>query len=119
MSFRSQSRWGLLRPSGPIRWLLLFWLAVGAVVWLGVFDYVNTRGHKEYLYRSAELRLGIQPPPGKSADMREVLAVEGRIAAIQATAWAVFVTGAGWLTIFLMTRMTSKSSIADHQSSIP
>lgn len=84
------------------RAMLLMWVAVGAIVWLGVFDYVNTRGHKEYLYRSAELRLGIQPPPGKSADLREVMAVEGRHAKIQATAWAAFIIAAGWTTVWVM-----------------
>jgi len=89
------------------RRLRLLWLGIGAVVWLGVYDYISTRGHKEYLYRSAELRLGIQPPPGKSADMREVLRQEGRVALIQATAWAVFVAGAGLLTVSLLTRNES------------
>jgi hypothetical protein len=82
--------------------MLLLWLVVGAVVWLGVFDYVNTRGHKEYLYRNAELRLGIQPPPGKSADLREVMAVEGRHARVQATAWAAFIMAAGFTTVWVL-----------------
>ena len=86
------------------RALMAGWVVVGAIVWLGVFDYVNTRGHKEYLYRSAELRLGIQPPPGKSADLREVMAVEGRHARIQATGWAVFIIAAGWTTVWIMKR---------------
>lgn len=86
------------------RWLLVLWLGVGAVVWLGVYDYVNTRGHKEYLYRNAELRLGIQPPPGKSADLREVMALEGRDAAIQASCWAAFVIAAGWTTVLVMNK---------------
>jgi hypothetical protein len=97
-----------LRPgdlSRRARWLMVMWLGVGAVVWLGVFDYVNTRGHKEYLYRNAELRLGIQPPPGKSADLREVMAAEGRIARIQATLWAAFIITAGWGTVLLLTRV--------------
>lgn len=87
-----------------VRALLAAWVIVGGIVWLGVFDYVNTRGHKEYLYRSAELRLGIQPPPGKSADLREVLAVEGRHAKVQATGWALFIIAAGWTTVGLMRR---------------
>lgn len=87
------------------RALLLMWAVVGAIVWLGVYDYISTRGHKEYLYRSAELRLGIQPPPGKSADLREVMAVEGRHARIQATGWAVFIVAAGWTTVFVLTRI--------------
>jgi hypothetical protein len=85
-----------------VRLLLLLWLGIGAIVWLGVFDYVNTRGHKEYLYRNAELRLGIQPPPGKSADLREVMAIEGRQAVIQASLWAVLITGAGFTTIWVL-----------------
>ena len=87
-----------------VRALMAAWLIVGAIVWLGVFDYVNTRGHKEYLYRIGELRLRIQPPPGKGADLREVLAVEGRYARIQATAWAVFIIAAGWSTVWVMKR---------------
>ncbi len=86
----------------PPRALVLMWAVIGAIVWLGVYDYVSTRGHKEYLYRSAELRLGIPPPPGKSADLREVLAVEGRHARIQATGWAVFVIAAGWTTVWVL-----------------
>ena len=84
------------------RWMLVLWLVIGAAVWLGVYDYVNTRGHKEYLYRSAELRLGIQPPPGKSADLREVMAVEGRHAKVQATAWAAFIIAAGFTTVWVL-----------------
>jgi hypothetical protein len=87
-----------------VRALLAAWVIVGSIVWLGVFDYVNTRGHKEYLYRNAELRLGMQPPPGKSADLREVLAVEGRHAKVQATGWALFIIAAGWTTVGLMKR---------------
>lgn len=87
-----------------VRALMAGWVVVGAIVWLGVFDYVNTRGHKEYLYRNAELRLGIQPPPGKSADLREVMAVEGRHAKIQATGWALFIIAAGWTTVGLLKR---------------
>ena len=84
------------------RWMFVLWLVAGAAVWLGVYDYVNTRGHKEYLYRSAELRLGIQPPPGKSADLREVIAVEGRHARIQASAWAAVIIAAGWTTVWVL-----------------
>lgn len=87
-----------------VRALLAAWLVIGGIVWLGVFDYVNTRGHKEYLYRAAELRLGIQPPEGKSADLREVLATEGRHAKVQATGWAIFIIAAGWGTVGMMRR---------------
>ena len=86
------------------RLLVVLWLIVGGIVWLGVHDYVQTRGHKEYLYRSAEARLGIEPPPGKSADLREVLAVEGRHAWVQATDWALFLVACGWGTVAIMRR---------------
>jgi hypothetical protein len=102
MTLRLRSGQALGRRATRARLLLALWVGVAAVVWLGVFDYINTRGHKEYLYRNAELRLGIQPPPGKSADLREVMALEGRNARIQATCWAVFIIAAGWTTVFVM-----------------
>ena len=83
------------------RGLMLMWVVIGAALWLGVFDYITQRGTNEYLFRNAELRLGIQPPPGKSADMREVMAQARRNAAIQATIWAIIVTGAGVVTVRL------------------
>ena len=79
--------------------LMLMWVLIGAALWLGVHDYITQRGTNEYLFRNAELRLGIQPPPGKSADMREVMSQARRNATIQATVWAVIVTGAGVLTV--------------------
>lgn len=84
------------------RLLLAAWVIIGGIVWLGVYDYINTRGHKEYLYRAAELRLGQAPPPGKSAELREVLSVERRNAGIQATCWAIFIIGAGWGTVWAL-----------------
>ena len=87
------------------RSLMLMWVAIGAALWLGIFDYITQRGTNEYLFRNAELRLGIQPPPGKSADMREVMSQARRNAAIQATVWAVVVTGAGVFTVRSLTRL--------------
>ena len=81
------------------RRLALMWLVIGAALWFGIWDYIVARGTNEYLYRQAELRLGIQPPPGKSADMREVMSRARRNGAIQASVWAVIVTGAGLLTV--------------------
>ena len=83
---------------------MLMWAVIGAALWLGVFDYITQRGTNEYLFRNAELRLGIQPPPGKSADMREVMSRARRNGAIQATVWAAIVTGAGIFTVRLLTR---------------
>lgn len=81
------------------RWLQAMWLVIGAAVWLGVFDYVNKRAHTEYLYRNAAVRAGIPPLPDKPADIRETLSEGKRIGAIQATLWAVIVTGAGLFTV--------------------
>ncbi|MDQ3070678.1 MAG: hypothetical protein M3R55_13235 [Acidobacteriota bacterium] len=87
------------------RLLLLMWLVLGAALWNGVYDYVNSRGYKEYLYRNAELRLGIQPPPGKSADLRTVLDAERKNAMLQGTVWALLIVTAGFSTIWLLTRI--------------
>ena len=84
------------------RGLQLMWLILGAALWFGIWDYIVARGMNEYLYRNAELRLGVPPPPGKSADMRDVMSRARRNGAIQATAWAVLVTGAGLLTVRVM-----------------
>ena len=78
------------------------WIVIGAAVWLGVFDYITKRSHTEYLYLNAAVRLGIPPLPGKPADLRETLAEGRRHGAIQATVWAVIITGAGLLTIRLL-----------------
>jgi hypothetical protein len=89
------------------RGLIVMWAVIGAALWLGVFDYITQRGTNEYLFRNAELRLGIQPAPGKSADMREVMAAARLNAAIQATVWAVVVMGAGIFTVRSLSRSNS------------
>ncbi len=84
------------------RWAAVLWVVVAAALWLGVYDYVNKRAHEEYLRRSAELRLGIQPPPDVPVDLRGVLGEGRRGAAIQATAWAAVILGAGWGTVWAL-----------------
>lgn len=90
-------------------WGVALWIVMGAIVWLGVFEYIETRGHKEYLYRAAEARAGIAPPDGKSADLREVLAVERRHAMIHATGWALFVGGMGIATVLVLTARRART----------
>ena len=82
----------------------VLWVVVAAALWLGVYDYVNKRTHEEYLRRSAELRLGIQPPPDVPVDLRGVLGEGRRRAAIQATAWAAVILATGAATIVILTR---------------
>lgn len=97
------------------------WLGLAGALWLGIYDFVNTRAHEEYLRRSAELRLGIQPPPGVPVDMREVLSAGRRNAGLQASIWAAIVAAAGLITVRLLApaRPTAQSSLSDHRSSIP
>ena len=89
------------------RRLQVMWLVLGAALWFGIWDYIVARGMNEYLYRNAELRLGIAPPPGKSADMREVLSGAKINGAIQATVWTVVITGAGLLTVRVLSPRNS------------
>lgn len=85
-------------------WAVAVWMAVAAALWVGVYDYVNKRAHEEYLRRSAELRLGIAPPPGVPVDLRGVLGEGRRRAAIQASAWAAVIAAAGLVTVVLLKR---------------
>lgn len=89
--------------SGPAA-LVVFWLVAGGVVANGAYDYIESRATREYLYRNAELRLGIEPPAGASADLRTVLAAERRKALRHAAAWWLFVTGSGWATVWVLSR---------------
>lgn len=59
------------------------------VVWNGMFDFLVTRGVKEYLYRTADHELG----RGDAVTMGDVMGQTVRDAVVTATGWAVFVGG--------------------------
>lgn len=82
------------------RVLALCWLLVGAAVWNGFFDLYVSRGAREYLQKQAEYSLGAGPAPSMSAVMAEAI----RAGRLSATLWAAVVTGAGWATIWIMSR---------------
>jgi hypothetical protein len=74
-----------------------FWLIVAAVVWLGMFDVLVSRGVKEYLYRAEDHQLG----RGPAVTMPEILGQTVHAAVIDSSIWAVFVCGAGLLTVYV------------------
>lgn len=78
------------------RWFTVMWLILAAVVWLGMFDVLISRGVKEYLYRTAEHELG----RGPAVTMPEIMGQTIRGAAIDSSIWALLVGGAGLVTVY-------------------
>jgi hypothetical protein len=74
---------------------LILWLLVSVVVWNGIFDFVQTRGIKDYLLRTAMHELGRGPAVAFPEAMRDV----NREAILLATVWGVGILAAGILTI--------------------
>jgi hypothetical protein len=72
------------------------WVMLAAVVWLGMFDVLISRGVKEYLYRSAEHELGRSP----AVTMPEIMGQTIRGAVIDSSIWALLIGGAGLLTVY-------------------
>ena len=70
------------------------------VVWNGMFDFLVTRGVKEYLYRTADHELG----RGDAVTMGDIMGQTVRDAVVTASGWAVFVGGVGLLAIRLAQR---------------
>lgn len=89
----------MVRPSTRA-WVVL-WVIVAAVVWNGVFDILVTRGVKEYLYRQADHQLG----QGSAVTMHEIMDQTVRDAAVTASLWALFVGGAGLVTVYAVRRV--------------
>ena len=87
---------------------LVFWLLVSAAVWNGVFDILVTRGVKEYLYRQADHELG----RGPRVTMHEIMDQTVGDAAVTASLWALFVGGAGVLTVVRLSRRFPDSPIS-------
>lgn len=77
-----------------------FWIAGGVVAWNLTFDFLMTRGVKEYLYRQAEHDAGFGPRVTIDEIMRETIA-DG---VVVATGVGLAVTGAGLATIACLRR---------------
>lgn len=82
------------------RRLALLWLAVGVVLWNGIYDMTLGEGIKEYLFRSALHDAGRGPHVSAAA----VLDPFVFDAVWVATFWASIVTLAGLVTIRTMRR---------------
>jgi hypothetical protein len=78
------------------RWFTAFWLVLAAVVWLGMFDVLISRGVKEYLYREANHELG----RGPGVTMPEIMGQTIAGAVIDSSLWAIIVGGAGLATVY-------------------
>jgi hypothetical protein len=74
---------------------VILWLLVAVVVWNGIFDFVQTRGIKDYLLRTAMHELG----RGPAIPLPEAMRVVNREAMWLATIWATAILAAGILTI--------------------
>lgn len=85
---------------GRVGLLLGLWILVGAVVWIGIYDLYISRGAREYLQLSAEAELGRGTVPSMAGVMRR----SKDMGATAGTYWALFVTGAGWVTVWMMRR---------------
>ena len=73
----------------------LLWLLGAVVVWNGIFDFVQTRGIKDYLLRTAMHELG----RGPHIPLPLAMSVLTRDAIWISTFWACAVLLAGLLTI--------------------
>ena len=76
------------------------WLVVAFVVWNGIFDFVQTRGIKEYLLRTAMHELG----RGPAVPFPHAMSIVTRDAVWIATFWAASILLAGLLTVRAFTR---------------
>ena len=74
---------------------VIFWVLVAVVVWNGIFDFVQTRGIKDYLLRTAMHELG----RGPATSFPDAMRVVNRQAVLLATVWASALFAAGILTL--------------------
>jgi len=90
------------------RTIAVLWLVVGIALWNGIFDLYVSRGAREYLQLRAESELGLVPSPS----MAVVMARAKRMGLVAATLWASAVVAGGWLTIGLVSRSRSRSTVS-------
>ena len=88
------------------RALAVLWLVLGVAVWSGFYDIYVSRGAHEYLQRMREHELGRGPDP----DMIGVMAEAQRSGVQAATIWTTIIVGAGWGTIWVLTRAKVRTS---------
>lgn len=79
---------------------IVLWLLAAVVVWNGIFDFVQTRGIKEYLLRTALHELG----RGPEVSLPEAMSLVTREAGWISTAWASAILLAALLTIRTLTK---------------
>lgn len=89
------------------RTIAALWLVAGIVLWNGIFDLYVSRGAREYLQLRAESELGLVPAP----DMAVVMARARRMGLIAATLWASGAVAAGWITIAVLSRPRTTSTV--------
>jgi hypothetical protein len=84
---------------------VILWVLVAVVVWNGIFDFVQTRGIKDYLLRTAMHELGRGPATSFPEAMRDV----NREAVLLATVWATAILAAGIFTIRAFARLAPEN----------
>jgi hypothetical protein len=83
-----------------VRWLVVGWVGIGLVVWVGVFALYVENGVQQYLRLLAEFETGRAPEPS----LVSVMAQARARGALHAALWAVLVLAAGWVTIAALAR---------------
>jgi len=73
------------------------WLALGVLLWCGLFDIYVTRGADNYLRLHGEFELHLLK---REPSMARMMAEAQRHAAIVASAWSGIVVAMGWATIW-------------------
>ena len=91
--------------SSTVRKTVFFWLLAAVVVWNGIFDFVQTRGIKDYLLRTAMHELG----RGPAVPLPEAMSLVTREALWLSTLWASAILIAALLTIRACTRPGAQS----------
>jgi hypothetical protein len=89
------------------RTIAVLWLVVGIALWNGIFDRYVSRGAREYLQLRAESELGLVPQPS----MAVVMARAERMGLIAATLWACGIVACGWITIGLVSKSRTRSTV--------
>lgn len=93
-------------PRRAVRWAILIWLGVTAVVWNGFFDLLISRGEKQYFLEQARYELRLGPEPSLDAIMKRTRGDAVRVASL----WGLFVFASGVATTVLLARDPPKGA---------